>query len=191
VPQIRNIVHKYYKTTTLSEIENLINSKYHEIRLCGLLILVAKFDKEKDELTQKSYYEFYLSQIKNVNNWDLVDLTAPNIVGKYLLERDKSILNKLSNSTNLWEKRISILATFSFIRQNDFDKSFEIIIELIDDKNDLIHTAIGWMLREIGKRNKDKLLKFLEEHKFRLPRTALRYSIEHLTPKEKEYFMKK
>jgi 3-methyladenine DNA glycosylase AlkD len=191
VPIIRKVVREHYKTTTLESINKLINHKYHEIRLCGLLILVAKFEKEKNDIVRKKYYEYYLTQTKNINNWDLVDLSAPNIVGKYLLEKDKSILNELAKSENLWEKRISILSTFAFIRNNDFDKSLEIIFTLINDKNDLIHKATGWMLREIGKRNKAKLLLFLDKNKLRLPRTTLRYAIEHFDKNEKEFFMKK
>ena len=142
-------------------------------------------------MIKKSIVNFYLKNSKNVNNWDLVDLTAPNILGDYLIDNDKSILYKLAKSDNLWEKRISIISTLAFIRDKKFDDTIRISKILIDDKHDLIHKAVGWMLREMGKRDEKILIKFLNENYKKLPRTALRYAIERLSVSQKKHYMAK
>lgn len=193
VPQIRYIVGQFYKTTTLPTILELLHSEYHEERLCALLLLVKLYNKAETPLERETYYKTYLANTTYINNWDLVDLSAPNIIGNYLFKYSKQadILLKLAKSDLIWDRRIAILSSFYYIRENSFDLSFEIIEILIADKHDLIHKAIGWMLREIGKRNKEILVQFLEHNKLRLPRTALRYAIEHFTPEEKVIFMQK
>lgn len=179
VPQIRSAVNKYWKTTTDKDIDDLVKSEFHELRLAGLLVLVKKYSKS-DTAGQQKIYDYYLSHLKYINNWDLVDLTAPNIVGNYLLAKDKSILYKLARSTNLWERRVSILSTFTFIRNQQFEDTIAISEILLHDEHDLIHKAVGWMLREMGKRDLSKLISFLDKFASVMPRTMLRYSIEKL-----------
>ncbi len=188
VPQIRSAVNKYWKTTTDKEIDDLVKSEYHELRLAGLLLLVKKYSKS-DTAGQQKIYNYYMSHLRCINNWDLVDLTSPNIVGNHLLAKDKSILYKLACSTNLWERRVSILSTFTFIRNQQFEDTLAISEILLYDKHDLIHKAVGWMLREMGKRDLSKLISFLDKFAFVMPRTMLRYAIEKLSVKEKKYYM--
>jgi len=151
-PEQRKVVKKYYAQADIEDIEKLIQSPVHEHRLVGLLMLVEKFSKA-DEKTKSEIYKFYLKNTKKVNNWDLVDLTAPKIVGAYLLNKNRKILYQLAKSKNLWEKRIAILATFAFIRDNQFQDTLKISEILLKDKHDLIHKAVGWALREVGKKN--------------------------------------
>lgn len=185
VPESRKIVKEFSKKATFDEIEELTNSIYHEARLVGLLILVDKFRKG-DEDERKKIFEYYLKKAKKVNNWDLVDLTAPNIVGTFLLDKkDRKILDELSLSNNLWERRISIISTSAFIRNGEFDDCLRISKKLLMDKHDLIHKAVGWMLREVGKKDPDVLRKFLKDNYGNIPRTALRYSIERFKPEER------
>ena len=188
VPEQRKIA-QGYKDLGLNEIKKLLQSEFHEERLVALFILVSKFEKGNDKEREK-IYKFYLDNAKYINNWDLVDLTAPNIVGKFLLDKDKFILYQLVKSQNLWERRISILATFSFIRENQFKETLEISKILLTDKHDLIHKAVGWMLREIGKRNEKVLKDFLKEHYKTMPRTMLRYAIEKFPKNLRDKYLK-
>lgn len=181
VPIQRQLVKKY-KHLELIEIEQLLKSKYHEERLIALLLLVHQYEKFPEK--REEIYKFYLSNTRYINNWDLVDLTAPRIVGMHLLNKDKSILYKLVNSDNLWERRIAVLATFWFIREKQFEDSLKLSELLLKDKHDLMHKAVGWMLREIGKRDVKVLEAFLKKHYKIMPRTMLRYSIEKF-PEEK------
>jgi 3-methyladenine DNA glycosylase AlkD len=162
-----------------------MNSKIHEYRMIALFILINKYKKTQH---QKIITHFYLKNAGkgNINNWDLIDLSAPNILGTQFLEnkKDRKILYKLAKSQSLWEKRISILATFMFIKYNDFKDSLSIAEIILTDKHDLIHKAVGWMLREIGKRNLEEEEKFLKKHYKKMPRTMLRYAIEKF-PEEK------
>ncbi len=176
VPEQRQIAKKYIGLN-LNKIQELLKSKVHEHRLVALLILVEKF-KKSDDREKANIFNFYMRNIKYVNNWDLVDLTAPNIVGEFLNDKKKDILYKLAESNSLWEKRVSIIATFAFIRNNEFDDALRISKILIKDYHDLIHKDVGWMLREIGKRNKEILEEFLNKHSKEMPRTMLRYAIE-------------
>lgn len=183
VPQSRKIVGKY-KDLPIQDIEKLLLSKIHEERLIALLILVHKYQKG-DEEEKKDVYEFYIANTKHINNWDLVDLTAPKIVGDYLRDKDRSILYKLCRSTNLWERRIAILATFQFIcLDKDYKTTFKTAEQLLLDKHDLIQKAVGWMLREVGKRiSEKKEREFLDKHYKTMGRTALRYAIERFAPR--------
>ena len=183
VPDIRKVAKKHYDAS-LQDIKQLLNSKIHEVRLCGLLILVEKFKDNPDGI-----YEFYIDNLQAVNNWDLVDLTAHKIIGKYLQNKDRSILYELAKSKNLWERRISVVATFWFIKDKDFADSIKLAEIHLKDKHDLMHKAVGWMLREIGKKDEDTLLRFLDKHFKIMPRTMLRYSIERLHKGKKEYYM--
>src|SRR3989338_5951779 len=181
VPQSRILAVKY-KDLSFLEILELLKSKIHEERLIALLILVYRFQKYPEE--QRRIYEFYLKNLKFVNNWDLVDLSSHKIVGEYLQDKPKDILFKLARSKNLWEKRISLISTFAFIREGELDTSLELAEIFVNDKHDLIQKALGWMLREIGKKDLAAEEKFLRKHYRQMGRTALRYAIEKL-PEEK------
>jgi 3-methyladenine DNA glycosylase AlkD len=159
------------------DVKILLNSVYHEERMIGLLILVYKYKNAEGKL-KKKIFDFYIKNKKMVNNWDLVDVTTPNIIGDYLKDKDKKLLYIFSKSKNIWEKRMSILATFPFIKDGKFEDSFKISKILLFDEHDLIHKAVGWMLREVGKKNIKELRKFLDLNKSKMPRTMLRYSIE-------------
>jgi len=191
VPEVRVIARKY-KNLSLSEIEELTKSPFHEFRLCGLIILNLQFQGTKDFKIQKKIFDFYLRQAKaqRINNWDLVDVSAP-IIGKYLTEEADPypLLMKLARSKSLWERRISIIFTFAFIRAEELDPTIEISKALIMDEHDLIHKAVGWMLREAGKRDGRLLREFLNENASQMPRTMLRYSIEKFPEAERERWL--
>jgi 3-methyladenine DNA glycosylase AlkD len=187
VPEQRKLVAKYYNSVSFNELQELLDSKIHECRLTALLILVKNYEKIPENRAE--IFSLYLKNTKNINNWDLVDLSAPNIVGNFLKDKDKSILFKLAESNNLWERRIAILSTFYFIKNNRFDESFAIAQFLLNDKHDLIHKAVGWMLREIGKRDVNILKQFLAKHHKVMPRTMLRYAIEKLPEKERKAYL--
>ncbi len=189
VPEIRKVA-RQFKEVDFSKIQELLDDKIHECRLAGILILVEKYEKaEQDE--KEKIFKLYLKNYKNINNWDLVDLSAPKIVGNYLLNKDRKILYDLIDSGHLWKKRIAILATFSFIREEQLDDTFKISKILLNDEHDLIQKAVGWMLREAGKRNKEKEIEFLEKHASKMPRTMLRYAIEKFSESERKYFLAK
>ena len=186
VPETRKIANKYLNLQ-LTEIQQLLSSKIHDHRLIGLLILVENYKKTKDEKIPK----FYLQNLKQVNNWDLVDLSADKILGQYLLDKDKSILYKLAQSNNLWERRVAIISTFQFIKNNQFEDTLKISEILLNDKHDLIHKAVGWMLRELGKRNQELEEQFLKKHYKTMPRTMLRYAIEKFDGEKRKQYLSK
>ncbi|WP_445664563.1 DNA alkylation repair protein [Fodinibius sp. AD559] len=189
VPKVRKVARKF-KQLSLEETERLLHSDYHEERLCALIILVNKSKKaEKDELKKVS--DLYLDNTEYINNWDLVDTSAEYIVGAYLSDKDRSILYELAKSDNLWERRIAILSTFHFIKNDDFDDTLAIAKLLLEDEHDLIHKATGWMLRETGKRNEQVLKRFLDEHISFMPRTMLRYAIEKLPESDRQKYLSK
>ncbi len=191
VPKQREVAKKYVDSE-LSLVSQLLSSKIHEERLIALLILTYKLKhKEIENKEKKKIFDFYLKNAKagNINNWDLVDLSAPNIVGSFLLDKNRSILYKLAKSSDLWEKRISVLACFAFIREKDFKDALKIAEILLEDKHDLIHKAVGWMLREIGKRNQNKEEEFLRKHCKKMPRTMLRYAIERFDKKKRKAYL--
>lgn len=189
VPIQREIVKKY-QDLSLRDIQKLLNSKIHEERLVALLILVSQF-KKSDVKKRELIFNFYLKNDKNINNWDLVDLTAPNIVGQFLIDKNRKIIYKLAKSHDLWEKRIAVLSTFTFIKSHQFKDALRIAEILLKDKHDLIHKAVGWMLREIGKRNLVVEEEFLKEHYKNMPRTMLRYAIEKFSEKKRIKYLKK
>jgi 3-methyladenine DNA glycosylase AlkD len=178
---------KKYLDLSLENIQELLNSNIHEYRLVGLLILIEKFKKVENK---KDIFDFYLKNAKRINNWDLVDLSAPNIVGNFLLDKNRDILLEYAKSDNLWEKRISILSTAAFIRNNEFDEIIKISEMLLNDSHDLIHKAVGWMLREVGKRDLEILETFLKKHYKNMPRTMLRYSIEKFPEEKRKAYLK-
>ncbi|MDD2656222.1 MAG: DNA alkylation repair protein [Patescibacteria group bacterium] len=192
VPEQRTIAKKYYENASFVDLQKMLENKIHEYRLTALLILVYKYEKSKDEKLQKQIYNFYLKNLKHINNWDLVDVTTPNIVGDYLTKNPekKNILYKLVKSKNLWERRVAILATFRLIREKQFEDTLKISEILLTDKHDLIHKAVGWMLREMGKRDIKPLVKFLDQCASTMPRTMLRYAIEKFPEEMRQYYLK-
>jgi len=189
VPNQRKVSRKYFKTITMDELEELLNSKYHEHRLTAIFILVLKYDRAKTESEQKQLIDFYLSNLSAVNNWDLVDSSAYKILGPYLYDKDKSLLYELAVSNNLWEQRIAIITTYHFIKKDDYTHTFELADLLIDHEHDLIHKAVGWMLREVGNRNFEEEFNFLIPRYKRMPRTMLRYAIEKFEPGLRKDFL--
>ena len=186
VPQSRILALKY-KDLTFLDIATLLKSKVHEERLIALLILVDKFDKEPME--QRHVYDFYLKNTKYVNNWDLVDLSSDKIVGEYLIDKPKDVLLKLAKSKNIWERRIAIVSTYTFIKNKKFDLTFKIADLLIEDKEDLIQKAMGWMLREVGNRDLVKQEKFLKNRYKKMGRTALRYAVEKFPENKRKKYL--
>lgn len=191
VPDIRKVANEYYKTITLKETENLLHSNYHEERLLALIILTYKMKKAKDN-EQKEIIELYINNTEYINGWDLVDLSAHYTLGKYLLEHEdeKGILYEFANSNNLWKQRISIVSTWIFIRNNKYEDTLKIAEILLNNEHDLIHKAVGWMLREVGKRHFETEYDFLIKYYKQMPRTMLRYSIEKFDEELRQDFLK-
>ncbi|MCW3997980.1 MAG: DNA alkylation repair protein [Candidatus Bathyarchaeota archaeon] len=187
VPEQRKVAKKYVDLS-LNNLQKLLFSKIHEHRLTALIILVSKY-KKADHSGKSKIYNLYLKNTKNINNWDLVDLSAPKIVGDYLSNKDKSILFKMAKSNNLWERRIGILSTFAFIRKNNFEDALSISKLLLHDKHDLIHKAVGWMLREIGKKDQEIEEQFLKKYYMQMPRTMLRYAIEKFDKNKRKFYL--
>jgi len=204
--QIKDVAKKY-GDLGFADLQKLLNSKIHEERVCALRILVSQYQllchsgpragiqkephgsRVKPGMTKETIFSFYLKNAKKINNWDLVDLSAPKIVGAHLLNKNRKILYKLVKSKNLWERRIAVLATFWFIREKDFKDAIRLAEILLTDKHDLIHKAVGWMLREIGKRDEKVLRQFLNQHVKKMPRTMLRYAIEKLSQKDRRHYL--
>ncbi len=170
------------------QIGRLLASRWHEDRSLALLVLGDRF-RRAGRAERREIVRFYLGRTDRVNNWDLVDLSAPHILGAWLLDRPRGVLTRLAGSRNLWERRIAVLATLAFIRQGQFDDTLRLARRLSDDPHDLMHKAVGWMLREVGKRDAAVLRGFLDAHGPRLPRTALRYAIERLRPAERRRYL--
>ncbi|NEQ51872.1 MAG: DNA alkylation repair protein [Leptolyngbya sp. SIO3F4] len=187
VPVLREQAKKY-KTVSLVEIQSLLESIFHEERFCALLLLVQKF-KKANESEKSEIYRFYLNNTRYINNWDLVDTSAHHIVGPYLDAKDKQPLYELAKSNSLWDRRIAIMATFHFIRNKHFDEALGISHQLITDEQELIHKAVGWMLREIGKRDLAVEKMFLNAHYKKMPRTMLRYAIEKFPVEERQQYL--
>jgi len=188
MPDIRKVAKKFSPKITLKELTELIQSPIHEVRLCALIILVNQYKKGNFS----KIFEYYIRQINFINNWDLVDSSAPYIVGDYLYNNpdERSILFEFVHSENLWVKRISIVSTFTLIKNNQFNETLQIAKILLNDKHDLIHKAVGWMLREVYKRDQDLIRTFLKQNYAQLPRTTLRYAIERMDEVERLLFLK-
>lgn len=191
VPDQRKVAKKY-RDLSLAQVEKLLQNKIHEYHLVALLILVEKYQKSSPQ-EQKQIVNLYLKNTQYINNWDLVDLSAPKIVGAYLLDKPekRNLLYKLAQSKDLWKKRISVLSTFSFIKVNQFSDALKISKILLHDEHDLIHKAVGWMLREVGKKNQKIEEKFLKKHYQTMPRTMLRYAIERFSEKKRKFYLGK
>lgn len=188
VPVLRSLA-KDFRSLPLADVTALLHSPIHEERLLALLILVDAYQRA-DETGRAAIYKLYLKNLAGVNNWDLVDTSAPHIVGRHLAQRSRTVLFRLARSKNLWHRRIAMLATFHFIRQDDFADALQLAEVLCDDKHDLMHKAVGWMLREIGKRDVAVLKKFLDQHAALMPRTMLRYAIEKLPERERQRYLR-
>jgi 3-methyladenine DNA glycosylase AlkD len=187
VPATREIAREFHDLK-LGDIEALLHDEWHEARLLAVILLGNRYAKA-DAAEREKIFDLYLANATRVNNWDLVDASAPNVVGAHLVKRKRGLLDKLARSKNIWERRIAIVSTFHFIRNDELDDTLRISRALMRDEHDLIHKAVGWMLREVGKRDISVLEGFLEEHAHELPRTALRYAIERMTPSQKRRFM--
>jgi len=188
VPELRKLAKEYQDITT-QEIKQLLKSSIHEERLLALLILVLTYSKG-DETAKKRIYELYLENTKFINNWDLVDGSAEYIVGDFLMDKSKKPLYSLAKSSDLWERRIAIMSSFHFIKRHEFSQTLKISGMLISDEEDLIHKAVGWMLREVGKRHLPTEEKFLKEHYKKMPRTMLRYAIEKFPESKRQRYLK-
>jgi 3-methyladenine DNA glycosylase AlkD len=188
MPDIRRIAKKFSQEISLQELTELIRNPIHEVRLCALIILVNKYKKENSD----KIYQYCMDHLTAINNWDLVDSSAPYIVGDYLYKHpEKSkILIDFSHSENLWVRRISIVSTFTFIKNNEFNTTLEIAKLLLNDNHDLIHKALGWMLREIYKRDERIIKRFLRQNYAQIPRTTLRYAIERMDKEERLLYLK-
>jgi 3-methyladenine DNA glycosylase AlkD len=185
--QIKEVVKKY-RDLPLVDCIRLLHSKYHEHRMIALQILVGKFNRSESDALKQRIFNIFLQNTKYINNWDLVDTTVEHVIGAYLYDKEKDVLYAFANSTLLWERRIAIIATFNYIKRGEYKETLKIAKLLLSDKHDLIHKAVGWMLREVGKRCDEKILTdFLDEYATKMPRTTLRYSIERL-PKDKYYY---
>lgn len=187
VPNLRKIAQQY-PDLSLVDLYTLLASAINEERLLALIILVNQYQKA-DTHTKEKIYQFYRDNLQQVNNWNLVDASAPEIMGAHLFHADKSLLIQLANSNNLWERRIAIVSTWYFIRKQSFDDTIRIATLLLQDKADLIHKATGWMLREMGKRDQQQLILFLEKFATKMPRTMLRYAIERFSPDERKAYL--
>lgn len=191
VPTQRKLAYQYYKEMSLDDLNKLIKNPYHEVRLTTLFMLYLKY-KQGNLIEKEKIVKFYLNNTKYINNWDLVDSSASYILGDYCYNNDREdIILKLSDSNSLWEERISIVSTFYYIDQNQFDLSFQLIKKFLSHKHDLIHKACGWVLRTIGKKDVTLLRNFLEEHAAIMPRIELSYAIEKLDKEERKYFQNK
>lgn len=190
VPEQRKLAKEFYHQLSLNEIETLLNSSFHEHRLIALFILVLQFNKTKDEAGKKEIIDLYLDNWESVNNWDLVDSSAPYLLGAYLFDKPKDLLYNLAESNQLWKQRMAIIATYYFIKKNSFADTLALAKILLHHPHDLIHKATGWMLREVGNRNPDVAQTFLAEHYHTMPRTMLRYAIEKYPAQLRQQFMK-
>ncbi len=191
VPNVRKVAKEYWRGMVIEGIEKYLRSGVHEKRLLALLILVEKYNYTDYDGGRRALFNFYLENSKSVNNWDLVDLSAPKIVGDYLLnKKDREVLVRLAKSENLWERRIGIIATFTFIKNGEFEDTLRISKILLEDSHDLIHKAVGWMLREVGKRNLEIEEDFLKIHYKKMPRTMLRYAIERFDEDKRKKYLR-
>lgn len=188
VPVIRKYV-RTYRGISLEEAVQILKSPFHEARLFALLILVAKYGAAKKPTDKAAVYRSYLSHTRFINSWDLVDCSAGHIVGAHLFQRDRRPIYRLVRSKNLWERRIAVISTFFFIKKDDFSDTFAIAALLLDDQEDLIHKAVGWMLREVGKRDRRAEEEFLKKYYHEMPRTMLRYAIERFPENIRQAFL--
>lgn len=190
VPEQRAIARQFREIGRV-QLETLLASPYHEVRLTGLLILLEQFSRSNDPVFRQSCVEFYLSQTAHINNWDLVDLSCYKLLGVWLEDKERSVLYRLVDSTNMWEQRIAIVTCMHFVRQKDFDDCLALADRLLLHPHDLIHKAVGWLLREVGKKDKAVLTRFLASRYPQMPRTMLRYAIERFPEEERKAYLQK
>ncbi len=188
MPQ-QHAIAKEFLALPSGEVEQLVRDRYHECRMVGLLIWV-KQSRKSGPVGRQAILEQYLAHVQYINNWDLVDSSCPTIVGETLLKEDRSVLYDLAAVEHLWSQRIAMVSTLAFIRKGQFSDTFALAERLLNHRHDLIHKAIGWMLREVGKRNPEGLEEFLHDHVRQLPRTSLRYAIERFEPGKRQYYLK-
>lgn len=189
VPDVRKVA-KNHKNATINELTEMMQSEWHEVRLCSLLIMVEQFKKTDDE-GRKRIVDFYLTVTNRINNWDLVDLSCSAIIGEYLLNRSHDLLYRLAESSLLWENRIAIVSTIIFIRHGQLDDTFNLSTKMMNHPHDLMHKAIGWMLREAGKRDESRLYNYVKTYRLEMPRTMLRYAIEKFDRNVRAELMKR
>ena len=189
MPDVRKVA-KNHKNATINELTEMMQSEWHEVRLCSLLIMVEQFKKTDDE-GRKRIVDFYLTVTNRINNWDLVDLSCPAIIGEYLLNRSHDLLYRLAESSLLWENRIAIVSTIIFIRHGQLDDTFNLSTKMMNHPHDLMHKAIGWMLREAGKRDESRLYNYVKTYSLEMPRTMLRYAIEKFDKNVRAELMKR
>lgn len=189
VPQTRRVA-MAHAGVNMADLQQLIRSEWHEVRLCALFILTIQFNKG-DEPTRTELVHFYLNNTQHTNNWDLVDLSAWKTIGTYLLDRPRNLLYRLAESPLLWDNRLAMVSTYAFIRQGQVDDTYALAEKMMGHKHDLMHKAIGWMLREAGKRDEKRLIDFVENHRLVMPRTMLRYAIEKLSATQRKHLMRK
>jgi 3-methyladenine DNA glycosylase AlkD len=188
VPPLRALA-KQHGDTDLDTISTLLNSKYHEERLFALLLLMQFYDRATEK-ERGAAFDLYLNNTAHINNWDLVDVSSPHIIGRHLATRPRKVLHRMARSSSLWERRIAIISTLYFIRDNAFDDTLNIAKTLLHDEQDLLHKAVGWLLREVGKRDLDTEETFLLKHYQEMPRTMLRYAIERFPEKRRQQYLK-
>jgi len=184
----QRLVAKKYTELTLKDLQKLLSEKVHEYRLIALIILIQKYKKASIK-AKKEIVAFYLKNTKKINNWDLVDISCRDILGNFLLDKHRAILYKLAKSKNIWKRRIAIISTFEFIKHGQLEDTLRISEMLLKDSHDLIHKAVGWMLRELGKKNRSLEEEFLEKHYIDMPRTMLRYAIEKFEEKKRKHYL--
>lgn len=191
VPVTREVVKQYWRETTFENLQECIGSEFHEVRLAALLALIKIFSNSKaDKATQQKCIDFYLANTASINNWDLVDLSCYPLLGVWLMDKDRKILYDLArNGKDIWEQRIGIVSTMTFIRNGQLDDTFAIADILLHHPHDLIQKATGWLLREAGKRNKERLVEYLSTRHSSMPRTMLRYAIEKLPQDERKWYL--
>lgn len=189
VPQTRNIAKQHYASVSFDVLQKMLDNEYHEIRLCALIMMVYIYEKTDKK---REIVDLYLKNTKNINNWDLVDLTAPHIIGaEYIRTKDSSDIRQLAESKFLWEERIAVVSQLSVLKKGEVTLLIELAEKFLVHKHDLMHKAVGWMLREMGKKDENLLLDFLNKYSHVMPRTALRYSIERLSPEVRKFYMNK
>lgn len=190
VPNQRTVAKKYYSKISLKELEELLHSSIHEYRLTALIMLVYKFEKQKSESERKQMFDLHINNTDYINNWDLVDLTSSKIVGAYLFDKERTLLYDFAKTNHLWKQRIAIISTYYFIKRSQFEDTLRISEILLNHKHDLIHKAVGWMLREVGKMNLQVEIEFLNKNYKQMPRTMLRYAIEKFDEDLRQKYLK-
>lgn len=189
VPEIRKVATLFWKDAGIEDLNILINDPIHEVRLCGLFMLERNYKRSKSD-DKKKWVDVYLGNLKGVNNWDLVDLSAGHILGNYLLDKNRKIIYDLAKTDDLWKNRISVIATFPFIRNGDYKDTLKLAKHFLQHEHDLMHKAVGWMLREIGNRDLKAEREFLDRHYKKMPRTMLRYAIEKFPEGLRQKYLK-